>query len=96
MFVVRLTYTQSIEKIDEFLIPHRDFLQNLYDEGILLASGPQDPRTGGILIAKDMDAAAFAEKLKGDPFHTEGLATYEIIKFDPVKHAPVLAGHLVK
>ncbi|MBI1363815.1 MAG: GTP cyclohydrolase [Proteobacteria bacterium] len=95
MYIVLVTYTQGIDKIDEVLVPHRNFLQTLYDAGILLASGPQDPRTGGVLIAKGgIGKAELAKKLEADPFHTHGLATYEIIAFDPVKHAPVLAGHL--
>jgi uncharacterized protein YciI len=94
MFVVLVTYTKPIEEIDKVLVPHRQFLDTLYADGILLASGPQNPRTGGVLVAKGMDRGVLESLLKADPFHTHGVATYQLIEFDPVKYAKALDGHL--
>ncbi len=43
MFIVLLTYTKPLELIEEQLIAHRSFLQTLYDQDALIASGPQVP-----------------------------------------------------
>jgi len=87
MYIVILTYKKPIEDIERITIPHRAFLDTLYAQNILLISGPQVPRTGGILVARSGQTKdELMEILKGDPFYTEGIADYNIIEFNPVKH----------
>ncbi len=40
------------ERAPELIAAHRQFLQQGYDEGRFLVSGPSIPPTGGILIAR--------------------------------------------
>lgn len=40
LFVLLVTYTAPLERIDSVLAQHRNFLQTGYDKGFLLASGP--------------------------------------------------------
>jgi uncharacterized protein YciI len=87
MYIVILTYKKPIEDIERVTVPHRAFLDTLYAQNILLISGPQVPRTGGILVARSGQTKdELMEILKGDPFYTEGIADYNIIEFNPVKH----------
>ncbi|HNQ91308.1 MAG TPA: YciI family protein [Alphaproteobacteria bacterium] len=86
MFVILLHYLKPIEDVERVVVPHRAYLDELYAKGVLLASGPQVPRTGGVLLAKGMDKDALWDILKKDPFHTEGIAEYKLIEFDPIKH----------
>jgi len=87
MYIVILTYKKPIEDIERVTVPHRAFLDTLYAQNILLISGPQVPRTGGILVARSGQTKdELMEVLKGDPFYTEGIADYNIIEFNPVKH----------
>lgn len=61
---------------------HRAYLRDLKDEGLLIASGPMDPRTGGVLLLNvpDDDVAATLDRVRdGDPYVTFGLAQYELI-----------------
>ena len=51
MFVIKLTYLESITEVDKYQNVHRQFLDEYYKQGLLFASGPQKPRTGGIIIA---------------------------------------------
>jgi uncharacterized protein YciI len=88
MFVVTLTYTAPIERIDELVAEHRAWLDQQYAAGVLLASGPQLPRVGGILLARAADRAALEQVLTGDPFRLAGVATYDVVEFDPIKTAP--------
>ncbi|MDD3021576.1 MAG: YciI family protein [Alphaproteobacteria bacterium] len=90
MFVVLLHYLKPIEEVERVVVPHRAYLDQLYKDGVLLASGPQIPRTGGVLLAKGMDKEDLWELLHKDPFYTEGIADYKLIEFDPIKHNAVL------
>lgn len=90
LFVFLVNYTASIDKIDEFLAAHRSYLNDGYKEGFLLASGPREPRDGGLIIGKFECincANAFA---KADPFSKNNLAEYKIYEFNPVLHSEIL------
>ena len=84
-FVIEVTYLVPLEKIDENLVDHRAFLQKGYDKGWLLMSGSQNPRTGGIIIARGPSLEEISEFFKDDPFQKRSLAKYRIIEFTPVK-----------
>lgn len=89
-FLIEITYLAPIEAIDAALTDHRAFLQVGYDEGLLLCSGPLEPRTGGILIARAENKAAIEAFLRNDPFKLRNMAGYRIAEFNPVKHQPWL------
>ncbi|MBP6217809.1 MAG: hypothetical protein KA436_04405 [Oligoflexales bacterium] len=88
MFIVLLSYKRPIEELDAHLITHRTFLDEGYAQNILVASGPQDPRTGGVLISQLNDRKKLEDFLERDPFKVHGLADYQLIKFLPVKYHP--------
>ncbi|HRK97618.1 MAG: GTP cyclohydrolase [Alphaproteobacteria bacterium] len=90
MFVVLVNYLKPIEEVERVVVPHRTYLDELYAQGVLLASGPKIPRTGGVLLAKGMDKQELWEMLQKDPFCTQGIAEYTMIEFDPIKHNPIL------
>lgn len=85
-FIVEITYIAPIPAIDAALTDHRAFLQDGYDRGLLLCSGPQDPRVGAFLVARASDRDELSAFLRGDPFQTRNLARYRIVEFVPVKH----------
>jgi uncharacterized protein YciI len=88
MFVVLLTYKKPIDIIDQHLAGHRIFLQAAYEKNIFVASGPKNPRTGGVIISQLKDKKLLENTLKNDPFHIHDLADYEIIEFDPIRYHP--------
>ena len=85
-FVIRLEYKVPIEKIDTLLVTHREFLDLGYEKKILLSSGPQNPRDGGILIARAESLEAMKEFCKQDPFSKHEFADYHFTEFIPVKY----------
>ncbi|HMW59395.1 MAG TPA: YciI family protein [Leptospiraceae bacterium] len=89
-FMIEVTYTVPIERIDEVTAEHRAFLQKWYDEGTLLMSGPQVPRTGGIILGKCESREKMEEIFSQDPFKLKGCAMYRIVEFNPVKHQEFL------
>ena len=91
MFIVTLTYTAPIERIDAYLPAHRAWLEEQYARGLMLMSGRKEPRDGGILIAHAADRAELEAALRDDPFAQAGLATYAITEFIPTMTAEALS-----
>ena len=87
MYIITLTYKKPMEEIEKVTADHRAFLDTLYTQDVLLASGPQVPRTGGILIARSgRSKEEVMEILKQDPFYIADVADYSIIEFNPMKY----------
>lgn len=84
MVVIELTYTKPLEEVERFLEAHRAFLQTCYDQKLLVASGPQNPRVGGVVIALGNKESAL-QIMEEDPFYKQGIAVYRFIEFEPVK-----------
>lgn len=86
MFVIQLTYLVPNSEVDKYLNAHREFLEYYYMQGLLLASGPMKPRTGGIILAATNDRAYLESIFKQDPYYLAEIAEYQFIEFTPVKH----------
>lgn len=83
MFIIILTYKAPIEKVLELLDAHCSFLDKYYEQGKFLASGPQVPRTGGIILCCATNCSEVEEIIKEDPF--QAVADYQLIEFEPNK-----------
>ena len=77
-----IRYRRPLEEVVEVTEQHRAYLKELKDEGVLIASGPMDPRSGGMLLldVPDDDVSGTLDRVReGDPYVTFGLAQYEMI-----------------
>lgn len=83
MYIINLTYKVSLNKIDEFLSDHVEFLREQYRLGNFHASGRKTPRTGGVILSKISDKELLMNILAEDPFKANDLADYEMIEFVP-------------
>ncbi len=90
MFIVSLTYRVPLSEIDAHLSDHRAFLDRHFASGAFLASGPKEPRTGGVILATLADRAALEAILDEDPFRRLGLADYAVEAFQPTRFADAL------
>ncbi len=90
-FLVFINYKVPVDQLGETVQQHRDFLQTGYERGWLLMSGPRNPKTGGIVVARAPSQADLVDFFKDDPYKILGLADHEFLEFDPVKHQPWLA-----
>lgn len=86
MFIVNLTYKVALSEVEKYLQAHREFLDYYYKLGLILASGPMNPRTGGVIIALTKDKDYLDSILKQDPYYLAGIADYSLIEFTPVGH----------
>ena len=84
-FMIEITYLVPAEQLAEIVPVHRAFLQTGYDAGKLLFSGPQNPRVGGIVLARAESLEEIQQFFKDDPYQIQGLAGYRFVEFAPVK-----------
>lgn len=91
MFVVELTYKESLAKVEKYLDEHRRFLDIHYSNGCFIDSGPKVPRDGGVILVKEMSKKDLENILLSDPFYRESIADYKIIEFQTVKYASCLS-----
>ncbi|MGV9267970.1 YciI family protein [Kitasatospora sp. NPDC003701] len=90
MFVLELTYTAPLDRIDAVLPEHVEWLKEHYEAGTFLASGRKVPRDGGVIIAVAPDRAAVEEIARTDPFSRAGLVEYTVTEFLATTTAPAL------
>ncbi|WP_299028969.1 YciI family protein [uncultured Thermanaerothrix sp.] len=95
-FLVEITYTRPFEEIAPVVSQHRAFLQQGYDCGWLLMSGPMHPRTGGIVIARAENEEQLRDYFARDPYALNQMAIYRFVEFDPVKYQPFLEMWITK
>jgi uncharacterized protein YciI len=91
MYLILLKYKAPIEDVERVTPAHREFLGRAYQAEKLLVSGPQAPRTGGVIIARVKTREEVDELIHEDPFYQEKIADYEVIEFNAVKFHPALA-----
>ena len=83
MFIAILTYKKPLEEVDRHLQAHRDYLAVHYAAGDFIASGPQTPRIGGVIMMKADNRALVDSIIAQDPFNINGIADYRIVEFTP-------------
>jgi uncharacterized protein YciI len=91
MYLVLMNYQKPLDVIDALLPAHRDFLEANYRSGLFLVSGPREPRTGGVVLARAGSREELARVLDQDPFVQQGAASYEIIEFKATRAGKALA-----
>lgn len=82
-----IRYRRPLEDVIAATDDHRAYLRALQAEGVLVASGPFDPRTGGALLLRVPDDAVHAtlDRIRDrDPFTVRGIAQYELLPWAPV------------
>ncbi len=83
MFIAILTYKKPLSEVDIFLQAHRDYLAEHYAAGDFIASGPQNPRIGGVIMIKAANRGAVNTIISQDPININGIADYQIVEFTP-------------
>lgn len=76
MYIINLTYHRPIEDVDGYLDPHISWLNRYFEQGVFMASGRKIPRTGGVILVKEIERAQLDKILAEDPFNA--VAHYEV------------------
>lgn len=84
--IALLRYRRPLEEVLTVIDAHRTYLRGLFEQGVLLASGPFDPRSGGALLLRlpDEGVGEALDRIRdADPFVREGMAQYELLPWLP-------------
>ena len=67
-----IRYRRALEEMLPVVEEHRSYMRSLHEQGILLASGPMDPRTGGMLLLRvpDNNVHAALDAIRDDVLET--------------------------
>jgi len=85
MFIVSLSYKTEISVVEKFITLHIQFLDKYYANKKFIFSGRKNPRTGGIILVRDVDRNELMEIIKEDPFFQNEIAEYDITEVIPTK-----------
>lgn len=92
MFIVNLTYKVPVSEVEKYQQAHREYLDYYYKLGLILASGPLNPRTGGVILAMTQDREYLESILQKDPYYLAEVTDYSLTEFVPVKHRDEIKG----
>ena len=87
LFLVLLDYLRPLPEVDLHMEAHRAFLSRHYAAGHFLLSGRKVPRSGGVILARADTLADVTQWISEDPFQHAGVASYEIIAWEPTMAA---------
>jgi uncharacterized protein YciI len=82
-----IRYRRPLEEVLNVIEDHRTYLRELKQRGLLIVSGPFDPRSGGCLLLRvpDGDVQGTLDRVRDDdPFSKTGVAQYELLPWNPV------------
>ena len=88
MFVLELTYTAPIERVEAVLPEHVAWLDTHHASGVFIASGRKVPRDGGVILAVADDRAQLEALVRTDPFSVAGVCAYAITEFMATRTVP--------
>ena len=90
-FIVLIKYKVPIDEIIKVQDVHRSILQQGIESGVVLMSGPMEPRTGGLVILKSDSIESANRLFAEDPYYKNDLAEYNFYEFSPGKHQSFLS-----
>jgi uncharacterized protein YciI len=86
MFIVSLSYKKDISEVEKFIESHIQFLNKYYADKKFIFSGRKNPRTGGIILVRNVDKDTLTDIIKQDPFYQNEIASYDITEVIPTKY----------
>ncbi len=86
MFIVSLSYKKEISEVEKFIDLHIQFLDKYYSEKKFIFSGRKNPRTGGVILVRNVTKDALMGIIQQDPFYQNSIADYDITEVIPTKY----------
>lgn len=85
-----------MSEVDRYLAAHREYLAEHYAAGDFIASGPQTPRVGGVIMIKADDCTVVDAIIAQDPINVNGIADYQIVEFTPTMFCDHVLSEILK
>lgn len=92
MYVLMARYTRPIEEVDALLEDHKAWIGRNSDKILLTAR--EEPLIGGLILARGGSLDEIWAMVREDPFHSSGMAEYEVREYNPVRAAEGVEGLL--
>jgi uncharacterized protein YciI len=86
MFIISLSYKKDINEVERFIEAHVQFLDKYYAAKKFIFSGRKNPRSGGIILVRNVDKETLTDMIKEDPFYQNDIADYDITEVIPTKY----------
>lgn len=86
MFIVSLSYKKNISEVEKFIQPHIQYLDKHYMDKKFIFSGRKNPRTGGVILVRNVDKHELDGIIRQDPFYQNEIANYDITEVIPTKY----------
>ena len=86
MFIVALSYKKDISEVEKFIEAHIQFLNTYYADKKIIFSGRKNPRTGGVILVRNVNKETLTDIIKQDPFYQNEIADYDITEVIPTKY----------
>ena len=88
--VLRLTYDQPLDVIEQTRPAHAAWLKQEIAAGRLILAGRQEDQSGGVLITGDISSDEAENVIASDPYQQAGLVHYQRLSFNGAFRAPGL------
>ena len=88
IYVILIHYLVPLERIRLTIPAHRAYLDTYFEKNVLLFSGMQSSKTGGIIIMRAKSLEEVNAFIHNDPFSQEGLARFEPLGLDVRRAQP--------
>jgi uncharacterized protein YciI len=85
MFVALTDYREPLPTDNPVLPAHWAYLDDCYHRGMLVCSGPQNPRADGVLVLCGSDRVRAEALMDADPLVSSGRVAYRLIEFTPTR-----------
>ena len=95
-YLVEIRFLRPFESFGKIVAEHRTYLQQAYDQGLLLLSGPRQDGKGDLCIARASSEAVLREFFAHDPYRREGLAEHHFVPFLATKYQAILESWLAE
>jgi uncharacterized protein YciI len=82
MFLIQITYIRPLPEVEQQLEAHRAYLREAPEAAHIVLTGRRQDRQGGLVILRAPDLAAVEDFVHRDPYHTSGVARFDITGFD--------------
>jgi uncharacterized protein YciI len=89
LYTVTLTYIEPMEIITSHLETHKEWLVRYIKAGNILAAGPMEPATAGIVLVHCASKEELDAILQADSFYQNNLVAYDVRAFVPALRAEI-------
>ncbi|WP_230206648.1 YciI family protein [Novosphingobium sp. Gsoil 351] len=86
----------ELTKLSDLVAEHRAYVQQAYDDGHYLLSGPEVPADTGVVIARAPSRTLLNELMEREPFVRDGkVRISRVVEFVPARHRPQIEDWVV-